>query len=92
MVCHWLCACCCVVQWSNLPLLCPAMSDEYAEASPEQKLNIATYFMQSSPVGEIDEVVTGQWTPRWALTPTHSHVEAAAAALVKGDTREHGIG
>lgn len=32
-------------------------SDEYQVASPEQKLNIATYFMMSSPAGEIDEVV-----------------------------------
>lgn len=36
------------------------MSDddgEYAEASPEQKLNIATYFIMSSPTGEVDDVV-----------------------------------
>jgi len=28
------------------------------EASPEQKINIATYFIMSSPTGEVDEVVT----------------------------------
>ncbi len=33
------------------------MSDD---ASPEQKLNIATYFLMSSPVGEVDEVLAGQ--------------------------------
>jgi capping protein alpha len=34
------------------------MSDEeYEEASPEQKLNIATYFIMSSPTGEVDDVV-----------------------------------
>jgi capping protein alpha len=36
------------------------MSDddgEYEEASPEQKLNISTYFMMSSPTGEMDDVV-----------------------------------
>lgn len=35
------------------------MSDEeYSVASPEQKLNIATYFIMSTPVGEVDEVVS----------------------------------
>jgi len=36
------------------------MSDgeEYEQASPEQKLNIATYFIMSSPTGEIDSVLT----------------------------------
>jgi len=34
------------------------MSDEeYEEASPEQKLSIATYFIMSSPVGEVDFVL-----------------------------------
>eukprot|EP01006_Ploeotia_vitrea_P043846 TRINITY_DN66784_c5_g1_i5.p1 TRINITY_DN66784_c5_g1~~TRINITY_DN66784_c5_g1_i5.p1 ORF type:complete len:290 (-),score=162.28 TRINITY_DN66784_c5_g1_i5:123-992(-) len=36
------------------------MSDdeyEYEEASPEQKLHIANYFVQSCPVGEVDELV-----------------------------------
>jgi capping protein alpha len=33
------------------------MSEE-AAASPEQKLNIATYFIMSSPTGEVDEVVS----------------------------------
>ena len=33
------------------------MSDD-AVASPEQKLNIATYFIMSSPTGEVDEVVS----------------------------------
>jgi len=33
------------------------MSEEYEQASPEQKLNIATYFMMSSPTGESDEVL-----------------------------------
>jgi hypothetical protein len=34
------------------------MSDEeYRVASPEQKLNISTYFIMSTPVGEVDEVV-----------------------------------
>jgi len=37
-----------------------AMADDedYEEASPEQKLNIATYFVMSSPPGEVEEVVT----------------------------------
>lgn len=30
--------------------------DEYEEATPEQKLSIATYFITSSPTGEVDEV------------------------------------
>jgi capping protein alpha len=30
---------------------------EYEAATPEQKLNIATYFIMSSPTGEVDEVV-----------------------------------
>lgn len=30
--------------------------EEYEEASPEQKLSIATYFIMSSPVGEVDFV------------------------------------
>ena len=34
------------------------MSDDAPPASPEQKLNIATYFLMSSPTGEIDEVVS----------------------------------
>lgn len=31
--------------------------EEYEEATPEQKLNIATYFLSCSPTGEIDEVI-----------------------------------
>lgn len=31
-------------------------SEEYEEATPEQKLSIATYFIMSSPVGEVDFV------------------------------------
>jgi len=31
--------------------------DTYDEASPEQKLSIATYFIMSSPIGEVDFVV-----------------------------------
>jgi capping protein alpha len=37
------------------------MSDEesdYEEATPEQKLNIATYFIMSSPTGEVAEVIS----------------------------------
>jgi capping protein alpha len=30
---------------------------EYEEASPEQKLNIANYFIMSSPTGEVDDVL-----------------------------------
>lgn len=30
---------------------------EYEEASPEQKINIATYFIMSAPTGEVKEVV-----------------------------------
>ena len=33
------------------------MSDDGPPTSPEQKLNIATYFIMSSPTGEVDEVV-----------------------------------
>ena len=49
-----------------VPIRCPspfppsAMSDD--AATPAQKLNIATYFIMSSPVGEVDEVVTGRAT------------------------------
>lgn len=39
------------------------MSDG-SSATPEQKLNIATYFIMSAPTGEIDEVLAGQ---------SHSH-------------------
>jgi len=31
--------------------------EEYEEATPEQKLSIATYFIMSSPVGELDFVI-----------------------------------
>jgi len=34
-----------------------ADNEEYEEASPEQKLSIATYFIMSSPIGEVDFVV-----------------------------------
>lgn len=34
--------------------------DDYPVASAEQKLNISTYFIMSSPVGEVDEVVAGK--------------------------------
>jgi len=34
------------------------MSEDYVEATAEQKLNIATYFIMSSPSGEVDEVVS----------------------------------
>lgn len=33
------------------------MTEDYAQASPETKLNIANYFLMSSPVGEVHEVV-----------------------------------
>jgi len=33
------------------------MSGDYDQASPDQKLNIATYFVMSSPTGEVDEVM-----------------------------------
>jgi len=32
--------------------------DDVQEATPEQKLNISTYFIMSSPTGEVDDVVT----------------------------------
>jgi len=32
--------------------------EEYEQATPEQKLNIATYFVMSSPTGEIEDVIT----------------------------------
>jgi len=32
--------------------------EEYEQATPEQKLNIATYFLMSSPSGEIEDVIT----------------------------------
>ena len=31
-----------------------------SSATPEQKLNIATYFVMSAPTGEVDEVLAGQ--------------------------------
>jgi len=34
------------------------MSEDYPQATPAQKLNIAQYFIASSPVGEVDEVLT----------------------------------
>jgi len=34
-----------------------ADDEDYEEASPEQKLNIATYFIMSAPTGEVEEVV-----------------------------------
>jgi hypothetical protein len=40
------------------------MSDEYPQATPAQKLNIAQYFIASSPVGEVDEVLTGTTTQK----------------------------
>ena len=35
------------------------MADGYEEASPQLKLDIATYFILSSPTGEVDQVVAG---------------------------------
>jgi len=35
-----------------------AEDGEYEQATPEQKLNIATYFLMSSPTGEIEDVIT----------------------------------
>jgi capping protein alpha len=32
--------------------------EDYEQATPEQKLNIATYFLMSSPTGEIEDVIT----------------------------------
>jgi capping protein alpha len=32
--------------------------EEYEQATPEQKLNIATYFLMSSPTGEIEDVIS----------------------------------
>jgi len=34
------------------------MAEETEQASPEAKLNIATYFIMSSPPGEVDDVIT----------------------------------
>jgi len=34
------------------------MSEEAEQATPEQKINIATYFLMSSPTGEIEDVIT----------------------------------
>jgi len=36
------------------------MADEesYEQATPEQKLNISTYFLMSSPTGEVEDVIT----------------------------------
>jgi capping protein alpha len=33
------------------------MSDEFEQASPEEKLKIASHFILSSPNGEVDEVI-----------------------------------
>jgi capping protein alpha len=33
------------------------MSEEFAQASPEEKLKIASHFILSSPNGEVDEVI-----------------------------------
>jgi len=35
-----------------------AEEESYEQATPEQKLNIATYFLMSSPSGEIEDVIT----------------------------------
>jgi len=32
--------------------------EEYEQATPEQKRNIATYFLMSSPTGEVEDVIT----------------------------------
>jgi len=68
------------------------MSDEYAQATPEQKLNIATYFVMSAPVGEVDEVVAGQsdreTKKEAAGTRAHSGRHSRAAAA--GGGREGG--
>jgi hypothetical protein len=33
---------------------------DYEEATPEEKLRIASYFLMNSPNGEIDEVLRGR--------------------------------
>ena len=48
------------------------MSDD---ASPDQKLNIATYFLMSSPVGEVDEVLAGQCS---SSHTRHTHMHRSA--------------
>lgn len=58
------------------------MSDEYAQATPEQKLNIATYFVMSAPVGEVDEVVAGQSDRQTKRKKKQAHAPTAI------DTRE----
>lgn len=57
---RWLQSRVCLLLLPSRPLVSSAaMSDG---PTREQKLNIATYFVMSSPVGEVDEVVAGQPT------------------------------
>ena len=44
-----------------------------SSATPEQKLNIATYFVMSAPTGEVDEVLAGQ-----SYTHTRCNAEPTA--------------
>jgi hypothetical protein len=37
----------------------PQDDDQYQEASPQTKINIATYFIMSSPTGEVHDVLKG---------------------------------
>ena len=67
-----------VASFPSSPSSPSAMSDEYAQATPAQKLNIATYFIMSSPVGEVDEVVKGQSNTTQAETAEEHTPEAVA--------------
>jgi len=55
--------------------------DTYDEASPEQKLSIATYFIMSSPIGEVDFVVAD--TKK--LVDDDSLLDSAALAKILKD-------
>jgi hypothetical protein len=41
----------------NQSLCKDTMAEDYAQASPEEKLRIASHFILSSPNGEVDEVI-----------------------------------
>lgn len=63
-----------------------ADDDEYTEATPEQKLNIATYFIMSSPTGEVDEVLAD--VQKLVASPNVLNTQAISAILKDYNT-EH---
>lgn len=63
------------------------MGDEYdyEEASPEEKLRIASYFLMHSPNGEVDDVLRGTFFPANLLYVINKHCCVDVRKLVNNE-------